>query len=206
MKNKPILTLKTAEFLAESNRIEGYNIDASCYMSGNKNMLRPTDCAIVKNSLHVLRTIHMYNEKGKPLNENQLCFMHQNLMKDLLNPKYVGEYRQVPVQVGSSIPPMPASVPYLMDEWIEMFNKKEMSALDIHKHFEYIHPFIDGNGRMGRLLWALDKLQRGEKIHSFLEEYTLHYGDFYDQRNMYYDSLANYSMKQKLKDMLHDKK
>ncbi len=56
------------------------------------------------------------------------------------------------------IPPKPENVPYLMDNLIDFINQdnKQLRPLIkiaiIHAQFETIHPFGDGNGRVGRIL------------------------------------------------------
>ncbi len=83
-----------------------------------------------------------------------------------------GQYRQVKVIItGSKYPlPAPEEPPKLMEDFIqkikELKEKKhpvEASAL-AHKEFVFIHPFIDGNGRVARLLMNLILLQAGYNI------------------------------------------
>lgn len=196
------ITEQVATFLAESNRIEGYDLQKEMYMYIGQ-CVPINDAYVINGSIKAFNTISKYVENDIALlDEFMIRELHTNLMKGLLCDSYVGEYRKVPVRVGTSIPPMPASVPYLMDEWIEEFNKKDLTPIELHYKFEYIHPFIDGNGRMGRLLWALDLLQRGEEVHPMLDEFALHIDNFYESRSMYYNTLSNYSMKQKLKDVI----
>jgi Fic family protein len=75
-----------------------------------------------------------------------------------------GEYRKIPVKVGSIIetvyiPPSAEKVPKLMDEFIRNANFGAESLLEAakkaavyHIEFERIHPFSDGNGRTGRMI------------------------------------------------------
>ena len=70
----------------------------------------------------------------------------------------IGRYRKVQVFIGRSIPPVPAEVPKKMASLLRWYskNKKTLHPLVLasyfHTEFEKIHPFIDGNGRVGRLL------------------------------------------------------
>jgi len=75
-----------------------------------------------------------------------------------------GEYRDVRVSVGEHIPPAPALVPALMSNWLLDYTKESAKTpWFMHAWFEDIHPFIDGNGRVGRLVWWNLSLLRGEE-------------------------------------------
>jgi Fic family protein len=78
-----------------------------------------------------------------------------------------GVYRSVPVRVGSFFPCRPYEVPIQMEQLMLEYNG-EMQKLHVveraalfHLKFETIHPFIDGNGRVGRLLLNLDLMKNG---------------------------------------------
>lgn len=70
-----------------------------------------------------------------------------------------GQFRMCHVRVGGHMTPGPILVPSLMrdfcDEW------STFSAWGAHCRFEYIHPFEDLNGRVGRLLWLVKALEEG---------------------------------------------
>ena len=78
------------------------------------------------------------------------------LRQDLISQS--GRYRTVQVFVGRSIPPNPSEVPDQMTRLLKWYsnNKKKLHPLVLasyfHIEFEKIHPFVDGNGRVGRLL------------------------------------------------------
>ncbi|MDP3026670.1 MAG: Fic family protein [Nanoarchaeota archaeon] len=78
------------------------------------------------------------------------------LRQDLIS--QLGRYRTVQVFVGRSIPPKPQDVPKKMASLLRWYytNKKKLHPLVLasyfHTEFEKIHPFVDGNGRVGRLL------------------------------------------------------
>jgi Fic family protein len=80
-----------------------------------------------------------------------------NTLEDYLT-NQIGRYRTVQVFVGHSIPPKPEDVPYKVATLIRWYttNKKELHPLILatyfHSEFEKIHPFVDGNGRVGRLI------------------------------------------------------
>jgi Fic family protein len=77
----------------------------------------------------------------------------------------IGEYRNLPIRVRSNnlrIFPYPAEVPALMGRFFEWRNESIKSkklhpllaAIHIMVHFTHIHPFLDGNGRVGRCILA----------------------------------------------------
>ena len=79
------------------------------------------------------------------------------LRQDLLS--QIGRYRTVQVFIGMSVPPKPQDVPERMTSLLRWYssNKNKLHPLvlasQFHAEFEKIHPFVDGNGRVGRLLF-----------------------------------------------------
>ena len=97
----------------------------------------------------------------KDITKEFILEMHNLVVADTLRQDLIsqlGRYRTVQVFVGRSIPPKPQDVPKKMASLLRWYytNKRKLHPLVLasyfHTEFEKIHPFIDGNGRVGRLL------------------------------------------------------
>lgn len=125
--------------------------------------------------------------------------MHQTLMAGIRGAaKQPGQYRDIQVQVGATgryVPPPPAEVERLMAN-LERFINGEPDNVDplvrccfVHYQFEAIHPFMDGNGRVGRALFAL-------MIYALLGHSRpwLYLSPYFEQhKEEYYDNLLRVS-------------
>ena len=73
--------------------------------------------------------------------------------------------RGTPLTAASYVPPAPEHVPGLLENWIAFIRRTDIDpiiqAAVMHAQFEMIHPFVDGNGRMGRLLISLFLTEKG---------------------------------------------
>lgn len=77
----------------------------------------------------------------------------------------VGEYKRLENEVGGIQTAMPDEVPQKMKELLKVYNQSKQKSLDellqFHYDFERIHPFQDGNGRVGRLILFKECLRNG---------------------------------------------
>lgn len=96
------------------------------------------------------------------LDESSLLKMHAALLADV-QPESVGGWRDSQVRIGGHsvhdatfVPPHPERVPAAMEDLIQFIQRTDIPALIhaalAHAQFETIHPFPDGNGRVGRAL------------------------------------------------------
>ena len=100
-----------------------------------------------------------------PVSEKVIKDIHSLVLMDRQTDK--GVYRSVPVRVGAFHPCQPYEVPARMERLMLDYNG-EMQKLHVveraalfHLRFETVHPFIDGNGRVGRLLLNLELMKEG---------------------------------------------
>ena len=114
----------------------------------------------------------------KNITTNYILKIHK-LMQKRLRPDIAGQVRHCDVWIGGRLKPY-ISDALIMDDlkaWLgimwdqidkskgEPETKKKKKAEALHIYFEAIHPFEDGNGRVGRILYNINRLQMGLPIH-----------------------------------------
>ena len=117
-----------------------------------------------------------------------VCHMHKLWLGDIY--EWAGQYRQVNISKGDFSFAMANRVPELMEKYsqeqlakytpcIGLDRQAVVKALsEVHVEFELIHPFREGNGRVGRILITLMALQAGLPLLNydlFVEEYKEEY-------------------------------
>jgi Fic family protein len=142
-----------ASLAIEGNKL---NLDQITDILDGKHILGPyKDILEVKNALELYSNLRNLN----PLKVQDLLKAHEILMKDLIDD--YGKFRKTNVGIfkGSKLThlaPGADRVKNLIQELLSFFKKDNqlswlIKSCVFHYEFEFIHPFTDGNGRMGRL-------------------------------------------------------
>lgn len=125
----------------------------------------------------------------RPVSERDIREIHRLVLKGV-NDDNAGRYRNVPVEISGSEfkPPGPESVAAQMEDFGEWLSKASIdsgepgdvvlvNAAIAHTWLVYVHPFIDGNGRVARLLMNLLMMRSGFPIAIISKEDRLRYYD-----------------------------
>lgn len=120
-----------------------------------------------KNHLEAIHLLYQLADAKRKISEKDILNLHR-LVLSKIDETIAGKYRkqQVYIEGAAHVPPAPGKVPGLITQVIDEMNAPRKgieavkSASRIHHLVAWIHPFVDGNGRMARLLLNL-KLMRG---------------------------------------------
>lgn len=134
-----------------------------------------------------------------PLSLRLVKELHAHLMEGVRgNTAQPGEFRRTQTWIGPQgctlanatyVPPPPAEMREALGAWEQFLHDRSWPPLVqvgmAHSQFEAIHPFLDGNGRVGRLLITLSMIERG-----VLPAPLLYLSAFFEAtRRQYYDHL-----------------
>lgn len=190
----------TAKEAATSSKIEGTQSDVAdvfMYEAGGKT--KHADTKEVVNYRQAMRVAMKETEKGRPVSSHLIQTLHAGLLNGVRHKGIPGKFREGqvwiaeragdPIEKALYVPPEPVHVGSLIDNLFNYLNKGKENALIkagvAHYQFEAIHPFDDGNGRIGRLFipLILYKYQRLSSPILYLSGY------FDDHRDEYIEKL-----------------
>ncbi len=169
-KNKPVAERFFLEMTYNSNAIEGSRMtrkETEAAFKGEK--IRERNFFEVLEAVNHRNALQYMLDEIKPnfkINEAYILKLHSIVMYDF-NDKLPGKYRTGFVNVTNAEKPLPApgKVPLLMKKFAAGVNTYGKDAIgkiaSDHYEFEEIHPFFDGNGRVGRLIMITQLLSKG---------------------------------------------
>jgi len=187
-----------------SARIEGNNTTLSEYVDRiiEGNLKKNEKDQEIENIEKAIEFIGKNTHNTTNINRAYISEIHKIITKDLTPPpkgegsRYPGELRKINVAIKNSThkTPDPSVLQEYFDEFVRFINddyKEQYQLLMVavaHHRFAYIHPFDNGNGRMGRLLNYAFLIKLGFKVKNgrILNPSAV----FYANRKKYYKRLA----------------
>ena len=161
-------TLQQKEALA-SAKLEGTQVTLNGVLEDQINP-RGKDKDLIEVRNYFMAALEGYEHlRGNPLSKELIKSLHRTLLSGRVRRNKLtipGEFRDTQNYIGSPnnliyVPPTPEDIDGLITNFIEYFNETEdetwplVRAAIMHAQFETIHPFMDGNGRVGRILIPL---------------------------------------------------
>ena len=185
----------------QSSKIEGTktNIDDALLSREDVKEEKRDDWEEVQNYISALH-LAVDNLRKLPFSSRLIKKAHQTLLKGVRGEhKLPGEFRNSQNWIGGAsisdaifIPPVHNTVNEYMADLEKFAHNDEnnfpilLKIALIHYQFETIHPFLDGNGRVGRLMITLYLVEKG-----ILKKPILYLSDFFERnRTLYYDNLT----------------
>jgi len=202
------IRMHIAKEATTSSKIEGTQttMEEALEQSANIDIERRDDWQEVRNHIDAMN-FAIERLKKLPLSNRLLKETHVRLLTGVRGKhKNPGEFRRSQNWLGPSlkhaiyVPPVHSEVEALMSDLEKFLNNTRISVPPLtrialaHYQFETIHPFLDGNGRLGRLMITLYLVSAG-----LLSKPTLYLSDFFERnRSEYYDLLTRVREKNEL--------
>lgn len=156
--------------------------------------MRPSTDQKKREIFNILKAMQLVRQRGsRDVTQAFLLQLHQKTMEGLIEKESLGKFRHEVSAIFNTagiaiyLPPPPRQIPPLIERLLKFINSPKepfvpIRAILAHYTFEKIHPFLDGNGRVGRLLLqeVLEKGGYGMKGLVSIEEYLD------KERNSYY--------------------
>jgi Fic family protein len=167
---KEITLAEIPEMVYNSNAIENSTLsleDTEKILSGGS-LERKVIVREVYEAKNLAKLTESLLEKNKAiLNTKLILSVHKTLLTDI-DDKIAGRFRvgKEWVRVGNHLGANPQFIPTLMQELVDNYNQNKINyfldaVAHFHAEFETIHPFVDGNGRMGRVLINMQLMNLG---------------------------------------------
>ena len=167
---KEITLAEIPELVYNSNAIENSTLsleDTEKILAGGS-LARKVNVREVYEAKNLAKLTESILEKNKSkINIKLILSLHKTLLTNI-DGNIAGRFRvgKEWVRVGNHLGANPQFVPKLIQELVDSYNQNKISYfLDavshFHAEFETIHPFVDGNGRMGRVLINLQLINLG---------------------------------------------
>jgi len=167
---KEITLAEIPELVYNSNAIENSTLsleDTEKILAGGS-LARKVNVREVYEAKNLAKLTESLLEKNKSLLHIKLILSFHKTLLTNIDDNIAGRFRigKEWVRVGNHLGANPQFVPKLMQELVDNYNQNKISYfLDavsyFHAEFETIHPFVDGNGRMGRVIINLHLMNLG---------------------------------------------
>ena len=180
-----IYTLVKQEFLYHSNKIEGSTFT-------RENLALYLDKRIIEGShalddvFETINSVDLFDfvveTLGEPISKSLILEFHRMLKRNTLDEQrgFSGCWKKIPNFISGS--DVKVSQPYEVEwkleellDWWEQSTKDFECIVEFHSRFESIHPFQDGNGRVGRFIMLKQCLENGVDLIAIDERYEKQY-------------------------------